>query len=398
MSEVAQALEIIKRGVDEIIVEDELVKKLAAGTPLRVKLGMDPTAADLHLGHTVVLNKMRQLQDLGHEILFLIGDFTATIGDPTGKNITRQPLSAEQVEKNAATYTSQVFKILDENKTQILFNSEWMGQKTAADMIALASSYTVARMLERDDFAKRYGNNQPIAIHEFIYPLVQGYDSVAMKADIELGGTDQKFNLLMGRELQRQYGQRPQTIITMPLLEGLDGVKKMSKSLGNYIGIAESASEMFGKMMSVSDELMWRYYELLSFKPMAEIKALEQAVVAGMNPRDAKVALAKEIVARFHSEQAAAEAYDEFVNRFKKGVLPEDMPEVTVTTGGEMAIGNILKAANLVGSTSEAMRMIQQGAVRIDGERVEDKSLVMLAGAAYVMQVGKRRFARVSLV
>ncbi|OAJ34747.1 tyrosine--tRNA ligase [Piscirickettsia salmonis] len=398
MSEVAQALEIIKRGVDEIIVEDELVKKLAAGTPLRVKLGMDPTAADLHLGHTVVLNKMRQLQDLGHEILFLIGDFTATIGDPTGKNITRQPLSAEQVEKNAATYTSQVFKILDENKTQILFNSEWMGQKTAADMIALASSYTVARMLERDDFAKRYGNNQPIAIHEFIYPLVQGYDSVAMKADIELGGTDQKFNLLMGRELQRQYGQRPQTIITMPLLEGLDGVKKMSKSLGNYIGIAEPASEMFGKMMSVSDELMWRYYELLSFKPMAEIKALEQAVAEGMNPRDAKVALAKEIVARFHSEQAAAAAYDEFVNRFKKGVLPEDMPEVTVTTGGEMAIGNILKAANLVGSTSEAMRMIQQGAVRIDGERVEDKSLVMLAGAAYVMQVGKRRFARVSLV
>ncbi|MGJ3494274.1 Tyrosine--tRNA ligase [Piscirickettsia salmonis] len=398
MSEVAQALEIIKRGVDEIIVEDELVKKLAAGKPLRVKLGMDPTAADLHLGHTVVLNKMRQLQDLGHEILFLIGDFTATIGDPTGKNITRQPLSAEQVEKNAATYTSQVFKILDENKTQILFNSEWMGQKTAADMIALASSYTVARMLERDDFAKRYGNNQPIAIHEFIYPLVQGYDSVAMKADIELGGTDQKFNLLMGRELQRQYGQRPQTIITMPLLEGLDGVKKMSKSLGNYIGIAESASEMFGKMMSVSDALMWRYYELLSFKPMAEIKALEQAVAEGMNPRDAKVALAKEIVARFHSEQAAAAAYDEFVNRFKKGVLPEDMPEVTVTTGGEMAIGNILKAANLVGSTSEAMRMIQQGAVRIDGERIEDKNLVMLAGAAYVMQVGKRRFARVSLV
>ncbi|ALA25986.1 tyrosine--tRNA ligase [Piscirickettsia salmonis] len=398
MSEVAQALEIIKRGVDEIIVEDELVKKLAAGTPLRVKLGMDPTAADLHLGHTVVLNKMRQLQDLGHEILFLIGDFTATIGDPTGKNITRQPLSAEQVEKNAATYTSQVFKILDEDKTQILFNSEWMGQKTAADMIALASSYTVARMLERDDFAKRYGNNQPIAIHEFIYPLVQGYDSVAMKADIELGGTDQKFNLLMGRELQRQYGQRPQTIITMPLLEGLDGVKKMSKSLGNYIGIAESASEMFGKMMSVSDELMWRYYELLSFKPMAEIKALEQAVAEGMNPRDAKVALAKEIVARFHSEHAAAAAYDEFVNRFKKGVLPEDMPEVTVATGGEMAIGNILKAANLVGSTSEAIRMIQQGAVRIDGERVEDKSLVMLAGAAYVMQVGKRRFARVSLI
>ncbi|ODN42595.1 tyrosine--tRNA ligase [Piscirickettsia litoralis] len=398
MSEVAQALEIIKRGADEIIVEDELVKKLAEGKPLRVKLGMDPTAPDLHLGHTVVLNKMRQLQDLGHEILFLIGDFTATIGDPTGKNITRKPLSPEEVEKNAATYKAQVFKILDESKTQIMFNSEWMGKKSAADMIALASSYTVARMLERDDFAKRYSNNQAIAIHEFMYPLVQGYDSVAMKADIELGGTDQKFNLLMGRELQRQYGQRPQTTITMPLLEGLDGVKKMSKSLGNYIGIAEPAGEMFGKMMSVSDELMWRYYELLSFKPMSEIKALEQAVVEGMNPRDAKVELAKEIVTRFHSAAAADAAYDEFVNRFKKGVLPDDMPEVTVDTGGEMAIGNILKAANLVGSTSEAMRMIKQGAVRIDGERIEDKGLLMSAGSEHVLQVGKRRFARVNLV
>ncbi len=392
------ALAQIKRGADELLIESELKQKLALGRPLRVKAGFDPTAPDLHLGHTVLLNKMRQLQDLGHHALFLIGDFTGMIGDPTGKNATRPPLSREQVLANAQSYRDQVFKVLDPERTEIVFNSAWMDKFSAVDLIKLAATHTVAQMLERDDFGKRYRSSQPIAIHEFIYPLVQGYDSVALKADIELGGTDQKFNLLMGRELQRHYGQAPQCILTMPLLEGLDGVNKMSKSLGNYVGITDTPQDMFGKIMSVSDELMWRYLELLSFRSLAEIAAWREEVRQGRNPRDIKVLLAQEIVARFHSDKAAVDALAEFEARFKQGVLPDDMPEVSVpAVDGSIAVGNLLKQAGLVESTSEALRMIQQGAVRLDGERVSDKALKLNAGTVVVAQVGKRKFARIAV-
>ncbi len=392
------ALEQIKRGTHELLLEGELNQKLALGRPLRVKAGFDPTAPDLHLGHTVLLNKMRQLQDLGHHALFLIGDFTGMIGDPTGKNTTRPPLSREQVLANAQSYRDQVFKVLDPDKTEIVFNSTWMDKFNATDLIKLAATHTVARMLERDDFGKRYKSNQPIAIHEFIYPLVQGYDSVALKADIELGGTDQKFNLLMGRELQKHYGQPAQCILTMPLLEGLDGVNKMSKSMGNYIGITDTPQDMFGKLMSISDELMWRYLELLSFEPLSAIIKWRNEVVQGRNPRDIKVLLAQEIVARFHTQHAAEAALAEFEARFRQGVLPDDMPEVTISApDGSIAVPQLLKQAGLVDGTSEAMRMIQQGAVKLDGERVNDKSTVVEAGRVVVAQVGKRKFARVTV-
>ena len=392
------ALAQIRRGADELLIEDELKQKLALGRPLRVKAGFDPTAPDLHLGHTVLLNKMRQLQDLGHHALFLIGDFTGMIGDPTGKNATRPPLSREQVLANAQSYRDQVFKVLAPERTEIVFNSTWMDKFSAVDLIKLAATHTVAQMLERDDFGKRYKGNQPIAIHEFIYPLVQGYDSVALKADIELGGTDQKFNLLMGRELQRHYGQPTQCILTMPLLEGLDGVNKMSKSLGNYVGITDTPQDMFGKLMSVSDELMWRYLELLSFRGLAEIAGWREEVKQGRNPRDIKVLLAQEIVARFHSHKAAADALAEFEARFKQGVLPDDMPEVDVAAAdGSIAIANLLKQGGLVESTSEALRMIQQGAVKLDGERVSDKALQLQTGVVVVAQVGKRKFARITV-
>lgn len=391
-------ISIIKRGAQELLLEGELKQKLAQNRPLRIKAGFDPTAPDLHLGHTVLLNKMRQLQDLGHHALFLIGDFTGMIGDPTGKNTTRPPLSREQVIENAASYSEQVFKVLDREKTEIVFNSAWMDKFSAVDLIKLAATHTVARMLERDDFDKRYKNNQPIAIHEFMYPLVQGYDSVALKSDIELGGTDQKFNLLMGRELQKHYGQPAQCIITMPLLEGLDGVNKMSKSLGNYVGIAESPSEIFGKLMSVSDTLMWRYLELLSFRSMNEINVWREEVEAGRNPRDIKVMMAQEIVARFHSQQAAVDALAEFEARFRQGVLPDDMPEINIVSEGDaISVPSMLKQAGLVASTSEAMRMIQQGAVKLDGERVNDKAVTVLVGATVVAQVGKRKFARITI-
>ncbi|MCX7892079.1 MAG: tyrosine--tRNA ligase [Burkholderiales bacterium] len=399
MTAIGDALHIIRRGADEVLPEEELVAKLRKGRPLRVKLGMDPTAPDLHLGHTVVINKLRQFQDLGHHVQFLIGDFTGMIGDPSGRNATRPPLSPEQIAENARTYEEQVFKILDPARTEILFNSKWMTELGAAGMIRLAATHTVARMLERDDFAKRFRANQPIAIHEFLYPLAQGYDSVAMRSDVELGGTDQKFNLLVGRELQKHWGQEPQVILTMPLLEGLDGVNKMSKSLGNYVGITESPQEQFGKLMSISDTLMWRYYELLSFRTTAEIESLREQVEGGRNPRDVKVMLAQEIVARFHSPAAAERALAEFEARFREGVLPEDMPEVTLATrGGELPITQVLKQAGLTASTSEAMRMIDQGGVRIDGERVADKARALARGTTAVLQVGKRRFARVTLV
>jgi len=392
------ALEQIKRGAQEILLEEELKKKLSLGRPLRVKAGFDPTAPDLHLGHTVLLNKMRQLQDLGHHALFLIGDFTGMIGDPSGKNATRPPLSREQVMENAQSYRDQVFKVLDPDKTEIVFNSTWMDKFSAVDLIKLAATHTVAQMLERDDFSKRYRSNQPIAIHEFIYPLVQGYDSVALKADIELGGTDQKFNLLMGRELQKHYGQPPQCVLTMPLLEGLDGVNKMSKSLGNYIGVTDTPQEMFGKLMSISDNLMWRYLELLSFESLATIAKWREEVEGGRNPRDIKVVLAQEIVARFHTRKSAEDALTEFEARFRQGVLPEDMPEVDVTAqDGNIVIPQLLKQAGLVAGTSEAMRMIQQGAVKLDGERVNDKAAVVKAGTVVVAQVGKRKFARVTV-
>jgi len=392
------ALAQIKRGADEILVEAELLERLKAGKPLRIKAGFDPTAPDLHLGHTVLINKLRQFQTLGHEILFLIGDFTGMIGDPTGKNITRKPLTRDDVMANAATYEHQIYKILDPEKTTVMFNSQWMGAMDAADLIQVAARHTVARMLERDDFSKRYAGNQPIAIHEFLYPLIQGYDSVAMKADVELGGTDQKFNLLVGRELQKHYGQKPQVILTMPILEGLDGVQKMSKSLDNYIGISEPADEMFGKLMSISDDLMWRYFELLSFRPMDEVEQLRQAVQQGMNPRDAKFQLGQEIVARFHDQTAAENALATFIARFQKGAMPDEMPELTIDSeGGEIKIANLLKDASLTGSTSDAFRMIKQGAVRIDGERVTDKGLLIAAGNTHVFQVGKRRFARVTV-
>ncbi|MEJ1376824.1 MAG: tyrosine--tRNA ligase [Candidatus Sedimenticola sp. (ex Thyasira tokunagai)] len=398
MTSVAEAMEVIRRGADEILVEDALVKKLERGKPLRVKAGFDPTAPDLHLGHTVLINKLRQFQDLGHEVMFLIGDFTAMIGDPTGKSATRPPLTREEVLENAKTYEHQVFKILDAEKTTVFFNSSWMGQMNSADMIQLAARHTVARMLERDDFSKRYKGGQSISIHEFLYPLVQGYDSVAMKADVELGGTDQKFNLLVGRQLQESYGQEPQVALTMPILEGLDGVQKMSKSLDNYIGIADAPDEMFGKVMSISDDLMWRYYELLSFRTMTEIGALTKQVEEGFNPRDVKVLLAEELVERFHSRDAAVKANENFVARFRKGVMPDNIEEKLLTVGGEgLPIANLLKDAGLVSSTSEALRMLKQGAVKIDGERVESRDQICGVGTTHIYQVGKRRFAKVSL-
>ncbi|RUO38073.1 tyrosine--tRNA ligase [Pseudidiomarina aestuarii] len=394
----ADAFAELARGTEEILLADELKDKLSSGKPLVIKAGFDPTAPDLHLGHTVLINKMKAFQDLGHKVIFLIGDFTGMIGDPTGKNVTRKPLTREDVLKNAETYKEQVFKILDPAKTEIRFNSEWMNDLGAAGMIKLAAQQTVARMLERDDFKKRYAGGQPIAIHEFLYPLVQGWDSVALRADVELGGTDQRFNLLMGRELQKDEGQRPQTVMMMPLLEGLDGVQKMSKSLGNYIGITEPANDMFGKVMSVSDELMWRYYELLSFRPLEEIAGFKQAIAAGANPRDYKVLLAKELIARFHDDAAADAAEQDFIQRFSKNAIPDEMTELTLSSDdGSMAIANLLKAADLVASTSDAMRMIKQGAVKIDGEKVDDTRLIVQAGSTAVYQVGKRKFARITL-
>jgi tyrosyl-tRNA synthetase len=398
MTEVNQAFAELKRGAEEILVEEELLTKLKTGKPLKIKAGFDPTAPDLHLGHTVLINKLRQFQQLGHEVIFLIGDFTGMIGDPTGKNVTRKPLTKEDVLANAETYKEQVFKILDPAKTTVAFNSTWMEKLGAAGMLQLASRQTVARMMERDDFKKRYANGQAIAIHEFMYPLVQGWDSVALEADVELGGTDQKFNLLMGRELQKSEGQRPQTVLMMPLLEGLDGVQKMSKSLGNYIGITDSPTEMFGKIMSISDVLMWRYYELLSFKPLEEIEGYKTEIENGKNPRDVKIDLAKELIARFHDEAAAQTAHDEFINRFQKGALPDDMPELEITAeGGEIAIANLLKEAGLVASTSDAFRMIKQGAAKIDSEKVTERSLIIKAGSTAVYQVGKRKFARITV-
>ena len=394
----AEALELIARGTDEILIEEELVKKLEKGKPLKIKAGFDPTAPDLHLGHTVLINKLRQFQKLGHEIYFLIGDFTGMIGDPTGKNVTRKPLTREQVLENARSYEEQIFKILDKKKTKVVFNSEWMGKMDAADMVQLASSQTVARMLERDDFSKRYKGGQAIAIHEFLYPLIQGYDSVALQADVELGGTDQKFNLLMGRQLQEQHGQEPQIVITMPILEGLDGVQKMSKSLGNYIGITDAPDEMFGKIMSVSDDLMWRYFELLSFRPMQEIDGFRKRVEQGENPRDIKFLLAEEIIERFHDMAAAKKARENFIARFQKGAMPDEMPEEMIASSSEgLPIANVLRDGGLVSSTSEAIRMIKQGAVRIDGERVEDRGVEIEAGSTHTFQVGKRKFARVTL-
>ena len=398
MASVQESLAIINRGCEELIVGQEMADKLATGRPLRVKAGFDPTAPDLHLGHTVLINKMRQFQDLGHQVIFLIGDFTGMIGDPTGKNTTRPPLSREQIAENARTYKAQVFKILDPQKTEVAFNSTWFDRMNAADLIRLAARHTVARMLERDDFGKRYRGNQPIAIHEFLYPLVQGYDSVALRADIELGGTDQKFNLLVGRELQKDYDQSPQCILTMPLLEGLDGVNKMSKSLGNYVGINEPPEQIFGKLMSISDDLMWRYIELLSFEPMSVIDKWKAEVAAGRNPRDIKVAFAKEIVARFHDPAAAQHALANFEARFKQGEMPEDMPEHSVEAIKMYTVPQILKHVGLTASTSEAMRMIEQGGVRLDGEKVSDKGLVLSKGQEVVLQVGKRKFARVKLI
>jgi len=398
MADVTEALARIKRGCDELIVEEELVRKLKTGRALRIKLGLDPTAPDLHLGHTVVINKLRHFQDLGHQVQFLIGDFTGMIGDPTGKNQTRPPLSREQILENAQTYRAQMSKILDPEKTVVMFNSEWSDKLGAEGMVRLASRYTLARLLERDDFSKRYKAGQPIAVHELLYPLMQGYDSVAMQADVELGGTDQKFNLLVGRELQRHYGQEPQCILTMPLLEGTDGVEKMSKSLGNYIGIAEPAPEIFGKLMRISDELMWRYIELLSFGSIEEMAAKKKSVAEGANPRDVKFDFAKEIVERFHGRAAAEGAAREFNARFREGALPEDMPEIALPApAAGLAIGQLLKQAGLVPSASEANRVIEQGGLRVDGARVSDRTLVLAKGKAYVVQVGKRKVARVTL-
>jgi len=398
MTAIDEQLNIIRRGADEILVEEELVEKLKQGRPLKIKAGFDPTAPDLHLGHTVLINKLRQFQDLGHEVLFLIGDFTGMIGDPSGKSATRPPLTQADVQENAKTYQEQIFKILDHKKTRVVFNSEWMASKSSADMIKLAASSTVARMLERDDFNKRYSSGQAIAIHEFLYPLIQGYDSVELEADVELGGTDQKFNLLMGRQLQQQHGQKPQVVLTMPILEGLDGVQKMSKSLDNYIGIADEPKDMFGKIMSISDELMWRYFELLSFRPMAEIDSFQQDIESGKNPRDIKFLLAEEIITRFHSHEQASSAREGFIAQFAKGAIPDDIPEHVFEAGEDgYAIANLLKDAGLCSSTSEAMRMIQQGAVKIDGDKVSDKSLRITAGMEAVFQVGKRKFARVKM-
>lgn len=398
MSQIEEQLQVIKRGCEELLLESELKEKLSAGRPLRVKAGFDPTAPDLHLGHTVLLNKMRQLQDLGHEAMFLIGDFTGMIGDPTGKNVTRKPLTRDEVIENARTYEQQIFKILDPEKTLVMFNSSWMGAMSAADLVGLAAKHTVARMLERDDFQKRYGSGQPIAIHEFLYPLIQGYDSVAMKADMELGGTDQKFNLLVGRELQKHYGQAPQVVLTMPILEGLDGVQKMSKSLGNYIGIADTPDEMFGKLMSISDELMWRYLELLSFRPMSEIEQWKREASEGANPRDIKIRLAEEIIERFHSRADAARAHENFIARFQKGAIPDEMPVVALAADGPgLPIMQALKQAGLTASTSEALRMIDQGGVKVNGDKVSDKNLALPKGETVVVQVGKRKFARITI-
>ena len=396
MSTIEEQLRIIRRGAEEIIPEAELVEKLKKGQPLTVKAGFDPTAPDLHLGHTVLINKLRQLQELGHHVVFLIGDFTALIGDPTGKSATRPPLSKEAIQQNAATYKEQVFKILDESKTTVRFNSEWMESLGSAGMIQLAAQHTVARMLERDDFKKRYHANQPIAVHEFLYPLVQGYDSVALDADLELGGTDQKFNLLVGRELQKNAGKPQQCILTMPLLEGLDGVKKMSKSLDNYIGITDAPNEMFGKLMSISDELMWRYFELLSFRSLEDIDLLKAEMEGGRNPRDIKFLLCEEIITRFHDAGAAEAAKADFIQRFQKNAIPDDMPEVSIALGGGMPIANLTKELGLCASTSEAMRMVKQGAVKIDGEKVANPKEVISRVESFVLQVGKRKFAKVS--
>jgi tyrosyl-tRNA synthetase len=397
MRELEISLELIKRGADELLIEAELVEKLKSGRPLRVKAGFDPTAPDLHLGHTVLINKLRHFQDLGHHVMFLIGDFTGMIGDPTGKNATRPPLSREQILENAKTYQEQVFKILDPEKTEICFNSTWFEPLGSAGMIKLAALHTVARMLERDDFSKRYANGQPIAIHEFLYPLCQGYDSVAMRADVELGGTDQKFNLLVGRELQKHYGQAPQCVLMMPLLEGLDGTNKMSKSLGNYVGINEPPREIFGKLMSISDILMWRYFNLLSFRANAEIEQFKQEVAAGRNPRDVKVLLAQEIVARFHGQDAAVDAIADFDARFRQGAIPDEMPEVGLVLGKEgISVVQALKQAGLTASTSEAMRMIEQGGVKVDGARIDDKGALLGEVSPVVVQVGKRKFARIT--
>lgn len=393
-----EQLALIRRGAEDFIGEAELLERLKAGKTLRIKLGMDPTAPDLHFGHTVVLNKLRQFQDLGHQVIFLVGDFTAQIGDPSGKNVTRPPLSKEQVLTNAQTYQEQVFKILDPEKTEVRFNSEWMDKMTAADMVRLTSKYTVARILERDDFQKRYSENRPIAVHEFLYSLTQAYDSVALNCDVELGGTDQKFNLLVGRDIQREYGLLPQTVITMPILEGLDGVQKMSKSLGNYIGIFEPANEMFGKIMSISDELMWRWFLLLSFRPLAEIEQLKAEATQGRNPRDIKFELAHELVSRFHDHAAADAAQEAFINRFAKGEVPEDLETVSLKAGDGIGIAHMLKEAGLVDSTSEAFRMIKQGAVKIDGEKVDNKDLQLSAGFSGIVQVGKRRMIRIEIV
>ena len=396
--DIGAALEQIKRGAEELLVEEELCEKLRSGRPLRVKAGFDPTAPDLHLGHTVLLNKLRHFQDLGHHVMFLIGDFTGMIGDPSGKNSTRPPLTREQIEANARTYKEQVFKVLHPERTEVCFNSSWMNELGSAGMLKLASHYSVARMLERDDFSKRYAAGQSIAVHEFLYPLCQGYDSVVMKADVELGGTDQKFNLLVGRELQRDYGVAPQCILTMPLLVGLDGVNKMSKSLGNYIGITEPAREIFGKIMSISDDLMWSYFELLSFRPLAEVAQFKKDVEGGHNPRDVKVLLAQEIVERFHDRSAAEDALEAFEARFRRGEVPDDLEEVTLDSAGEgLGIVQAIRQAGLTEGTSEAMRMIKQGAVRVEGDRISDKGLHLAAGSSYLLQVGKRRFARLTL-
>ncbi|MBT5097721.1 tyrosine--tRNA ligase [Gammaproteobacteria bacterium] len=394
-----ELFEELKRGCEELLLEQEFKERLATGRPLRIKAGFDPTAPDLHLGHTVLINKLRQFQQQGHQVLFLIGDFTGVIGDPTGKNATRKPLTAEQVAENAETYKQQIFKILDPEKTEICFNSEWMGKMSAADLVQLASQHTVARMLERDDFQKRYSSNQPIAIHEFLYPLVQGYDSVALKADVELGGTDQKFNLLMGRELQKAHGQKPQTVMMLPILEGLDGVQKMSKSLNNYIGINEPPNEMFGKIMSLSDDIMWRYFELLSFKPLSQIQSYKDAIEKeGANPRDIKFELGMEIVERFHDAAAAEKAKQDFLQRFQKGQLPDEVADyVLQPAAAPWMLGSALKESGLVASTSEAIRMIKQGAVRIDGEKVLDTKTVLELSQPVVLQVGKRKVVRVSL-
>jgi len=396
--EIRQSLEVISRGADEILLQDDLVNKLKRGEPLRIKAGFDPTAPDLHLGHTVLVNKLKQFQNLGHEVMFLVGDFTAMIGDPTGKSATRPPLTRDEVLENAKTYEHQVFKVLDAQKTTVLFNSSWMGEMNASDMIQLAARHTVARMLERDDFNKRYKSGQSISVHEFLYPLVQGYDSVAMKADVELGGTDQKFNLLVGRQLQEAYGQEPQVAITMPILEGLDGVQKMSKSLNNYIGITDAPDEMFGKVMSISDELMWRYFELLSFRPISEIEEFKQQIDQGLNPRDVKFLLAKELIGRFHSDALAEQAQQNFIARFQKGAMPDDIQRVELAAGNDgTAIANLLKDAGLVSSTSEGFRMIKQGAVKLDGEKISDRDLRLQKGFDGILQVGKRRFAKVIL-